>query len=117
MRRFLLLLAVWPLMLPGGDVLAQHSQQHPGRSDANLPAWAEPSPAQQRGQQPAGRVPFGTQQTPAQPQMTPAPPPSTPQAPLGGLEWLALAGGTYALHRLGRCDGEEDDAGDGGTLP
>ena len=117
MKRTLLLLAAGSL-LAAGDVLAQRSQtpqQRSGRGDANLPAWATPNRSSSNGSyrspsQREGRD--GTDaQYPGAVTNAPGPPESASQAPLGGLEWLALAGGAYAVHRLHRRR-KDDDAGD-----
>lgn len=120
MKRTLLLLAAGSL-LAAGDAFAQQQSEPRAGSDVDLPSWVAPNAASSRppAQPPSPEhAPFGAsssaqQRAPAQTH-TPGPPDpendgSPEQTPLGGLEWLALAGGAYAARRLYRHD---DEAGD-----
>ena len=40
---------------------------------------------------------------------------SSSKVPLGGLEWPAMAGAGYALHRLRRRENSEDENGEDGS--
>lgn len=72
----------------------------------DLPSWAEPSVPS------SPRESFRTR-TPPGPGGGGGADPTREQVPLGGLEWLLLAGGGYAVWKL-RRDGETDGALFGG---
>ena len=123
----LLLLSTTPAQAqPRGQAPAQQRAAPPsgggqapartGRSGAvgtELPSSAEPSrPSSSFGQRPGGsntpggaNAPGGTAQT--NDPGTPGDP--TQDVPLGGAEWLAAAGAAYALNRLRRSQGAEDE--------
>ena len=118
MKPVLVLLTAGSLLLAAGDAFAQQQSEPRAGSDVDLPSWAAPDAASSRppAQPPSPEhAPFGAsssaqQRAPAQTH-TPGPPDPASQAPLGGLEWLALAGGAYAVHRLRRRR-KDDDADD-----
>jgi len=93
------------LVAPGA---APAQQQHEGNSrhELNLPAWSRPSPMERPYSQDAPQAPPDVQQ---QPLSVPEPGDGPPQAPLGGVEWLALAGGVYAISRLRHDPSSDDD--------
>ena len=80
-----LLVAAAPVV-PEARAQQQHQQRAPGANVQNAPAETH--------------VPNS---------------PSDPEgAPLGGLEWLALAGGAYAANRLRKRGKDDDDEGEPG---
>lgn len=108
-RRWVALLMIGVLMMTVGSspVLAQSSDgghapamKPPGSvsGSSSLPAWAEPRPSSS----PASDRPFN----PDAPITTMNGPPDNPnRVPLGGIEWLILAGAGYGIFRLRRTDG------------
>ncbi|PSQ88250.1 MAG: hypothetical protein BRD45_06835 [Bacteroidetes bacterium QS_8_64_10] len=96
------------------DAYAQQQQQrapsHSSPSSVNLPTWAEPN--QGRSSFPdaqSGGTFGGGQQVQKNQMQGPASPSAPQQAPLGGLELLALAGAGYAAKRLRDRKGDEDE--------
>jgi len=81
-----------------------------------VPVVAAPAVPEARAQQQHQQRAPGAdvRNAPAETQQTPDPPGSGDPdgVPLGGLEWLALAGGAYAANRLrrrGKGDDEDED--------
>jgi hypothetical protein len=66
-----------------------------GSRATDLPGWARP---QERGRRSTGETSPGLGGV--QPRTEPIPPGANRNVPLGGLEWLFLAGAGYAVYRL-----------------
>jgi len=86
----------------------------PGAAGTGLPSYAEPSsPPSSFGAPPSGATSPGRAQTNDAPNM-----PSNPdQVPLGGAEYLAAAGAAYALNRLRKQNGEDDEDEESDDMP
>ena len=70
-----------------------------------VPDYAEPAPPSPQGSRSGGaRSPGTSAQT-----NDPGTPTEPTQTPLGGAEWLAAAGAAYAIRRLRRSQGEQDE--------
>lgn len=91
---------------------APSSQQAPSTSPSG-PAGTE-VPSATRSASPSQRS--GRTSAPGQAQKntspTPGPPTQGQQVPLGGAEWLAAAGAAYALNRLRKENGDDEDDSD-----
>ena len=96
---------------PSGGGQAPARTGRSGAAGTELPSFAEPSrPSSSFGQRPGGsNTPGGTAQT-----NDPGTPTEPTQTPLGGAEWLAAAGAAYAINRLRRSQGEEDEGSEDG---
>lgn len=100
--RLILLLCCMALGLSASPPEPWAQGPAPGRgSNANLPKWARPQPSYEQ--------PSSPRDASAQPSSPALPPPPDP-VPLGGLEWLALAGGAYAVNRMRRRSGVDGDS-------
>lgn len=103
----LLMIGVFMMTVESSPVLGQSSyddgpapaMKPPGSaSGSSLPAWAEPRPRSS----PASDGPV----YPDAPITTMNGPPDNPnRVPLGGIEWLILAGAGYGIFRLKKSDG------------
>jgi len=90
---------------------AQSAPARPDHSDpagTGLPSYAQPSnPSSSFGPPPSGsNAPGGQAQTNSDAPGMPSP---AEQVPLGGAEWLAAAGAAYALNRLRKQNGADDE--------
>ncbi|PSQ82862.1 MAG: hypothetical protein BRD44_06460 [Bacteroidetes bacterium QS_7_67_15] len=98
--------------VPEARAQQQHQQRAPGANMQNAPRVITKNPISDAQKRAPGA---DVRNAPAETQ-TPPPPGGSDDpdgAPLGGLEWLALAGGAYAANRL-RKRGKDDDEGEPG---
>lgn len=97
---------------------AQSAPARPGGSDpagTRLPSYAQPSnPPSPFSQPPSEKASGGQAQTNSDAPSMPATP---SQVPLGGAEWLAAAGAAYALNRLRKKNGEDDEDEESDDMP
>lgn len=101
----LLMIGVFIMTMESSPTLAQSRYDNgpaptmtPPESGSSLPAWAEPRPSSS----PASNGPVH----PDMPITTMNGPPDNPnRVPLGGIEWLILAGAGYGIFRLKKSDG------------
>ena len=94
---------------PSAQASAPSTQDQRGvrAPGTDLPSAAEPArPPSSFDQPPASSNPPGGT---AQSNNAPGTPQKPSQTPLGGAEWLAAAGAAYALKRLRKDGGDEDD--------
>ena len=97
---------------PGAREQPPAAQESPrgAPSVADVPDWVEPQTRPRRGRPHRSdrSAPDARSDAKVQPKLNPEPNPS--KAPLSGLEWLLLAGGGYALHKLREDEGEEGNS-------
>jgi hypothetical protein len=98
--------------VPEARAQQQHQQRAPGANMQNAPKVITKNPISDAQKRAPGA---DLRNAPAETQQTPDPPNEPADgAPLGGLEWLALAGGAYAANRLRKRGKDDEDEGEPG---